>query len=117
MVLVSNKTLAAQLFGEFRSFFPENAIEYFVSDYDYYQPEAYLPSSDTYIKKDFFINEEIDKMSHSATRSLLTRNGVLIMASVSCICELGSPRPTRTSCCLRSSRLMKKSGPSGFLFL
>ena len=85
LVLAPNKTLAAQLFGEFKSFFPENAVEYFVSYYDYYQPEAYLPSSDTYIEKDSSINEEIDKMRHSATRSLLTRSDVLIVASVSCI--------------------------------
>jgi excinuclease ABC subunit B len=91
LVLAPNKTLAAQLYGEFKSFFPENAVEYFVSYYDYYQPEAYLPSSDTYIEKDSSINEEIDKMRHSATRSLLTRGDVLIVASVSCIYGLGSP--------------------------
>jgi excinuclease ABC subunit B len=91
LILAPNKTLAAQLFGEFKSFFPENAVEYFVSYYDYYQPEAYLPSSDTYIEKDSSINEEIDKMRHSATRSLLTRSDVLIVASVSCIYGLGSP--------------------------
>jgi excinuclease ABC subunit B len=91
LVLAPNKTLAAQLFGEFKSFFPENAVEYFVSYYDYYQPEAYIPQSDTYIEKDSSINEEIDKMRHSATRSLLTRKDVLIVASVSCIYGLGSP--------------------------
>lgn len=91
LVLAPNKTLAAQLFGEFKSFFPENAIEYFVSYYDYYQPEAYLPQTDTYIDKDSSINEAIDKMRHSATRSLLTRNDCLIVASVSCIYGLGSP--------------------------
>ncbi|MBI5582845.1 MAG: excinuclease ABC subunit UvrB [Deltaproteobacteria bacterium] len=91
LVMAPNKTLAAQLYGEFKSFFPENAVEYFISYYDYYQPEAYLPSSDTYIEKDSSINEEIDKMRHSATRSLLTRNDVLIVASVSCIYGLGSP--------------------------
>ena len=91
LVLAPNKTLAAQLYGEFKSFFPENAVEYFVSYYDYYQPEAYLPSTDTYIEKDSSINEEIDKLRHSATRSLLTRGDVLIVASVSCIYGLGSP--------------------------
>ncbi len=91
LVLAPNKTLAAQLFGEFKSFFPENAVEYFVSYYDYYQPEAYLPQTDTYIDKDSSINEAIDKMRHSATRSLLTRNDCLIVASVSCIYGLGSP--------------------------
>ena len=91
LVLAPNKTLAAQLYGEFKSFFPENAVEYFVSYYDYYQPEAYLPQSDTYIDKDSSINEAIDKMRHSATRSLLTRKDCLIVASVSCIYGLGSP--------------------------
>lgn len=91
LVLAPNKTLAAQLYGEFKSFFPENAVEYFVSYYDYYQPEAYLPQTDTYIDKDSSINEAIDKMRHSATRSLLTRNDCLIVASVSCIYGLGSP--------------------------
>ena len=91
LVLAPNKTLAAQLYGEFKSFFPENAVEYFVSYYDYYQPEAYLPQTDTYIDKDSSINEAIDKMRHSATRSLLTRSDCLIVASVSCIYGLGSP--------------------------
>jgi len=91
LVLAPNKTLAAQLYGEFKSFFPENAVEYFVSYYDYYQPEAYLPQTDTYIDKDSSINEAIDKMRHSATRSLLTHNDCLIVASVSCIYGLGSP--------------------------
>jgi excinuclease ABC subunit B len=91
LVLAPNKTLAAQLYGEFKSFFPGNAVEYFVSYYDYYQPEAYLPQTDTYIAKDSSINEAIDKMRHSATRSLLTRRDVLIVASVSCIYGLGSP--------------------------
>ncbi|MFH0788713.1 MAG: excinuclease ABC subunit UvrB [Pseudomonadota bacterium] len=91
LVLAPNKTLAAQLYGEFKSFFPENAVEYFVSYYDYYQPEAYLPQTDTYIDKDSSINETIDKMRHSATRSLLTRKDCLIVASVSCIYGLGSP--------------------------
>ncbi len=91
LVLAPNKTLAAQLYGEFRSFFPENAVEYFVSYYDYYQPEAYLPQSDTYIAKDASINETIDKMRHAATRALLERADVIIVASVSCIYGLGSP--------------------------
>ncbi len=91
LVLAPNKTLAAQLFNEFRSLFPENAVEYFVSYYDYYQPEAYIPQSDTYIEKDSGINETIDKMRHSATRSLLERQDVIIVASVSCIYGLGSP--------------------------
>lgn len=91
LVLAHNKTLAAQLFSEFKQFFPENAVEYFVSYYDYYQPEAYVPSTDTYIEKDSAINEEIDKLRHSATRSLLDRNDVIIVSSVSCIYGLGSP--------------------------
>jgi excinuclease ABC subunit B len=91
LVLAPNKTLAAQLFAEFRELFPHNAVEYFVSYYDYYQPEAYIPASDTYIEKDSAINDAIDKMRHSATRALLTRNDVLIVASVSCIYGLGSP--------------------------
>ena len=90
LVLAPNKTLAAQLFAEFRELFPQNAVEYFVSYYDYYQPEAYVPTTDTYIEKDAIINEEIDRMRHSATRSLLERNDVLIVASVSCIYGLGS---------------------------
>ncbi len=91
LVLAPNKTLAAQLFSEFKALFPDNAVEYFVSYYDYYQPEAYIPQSDTYIEKDSAINDTIDKMRHSATRSLLTRRDVLIVASVSCIYGLGSP--------------------------
>jgi excinuclease ABC subunit B len=91
LVLAPNKTLAAQLFNELKALFPENAVEYFVSYYDYYQPEAYIPQSDTYIEKDSSINETIDKMRHSATRSLLERRDVIIVASVSCIYGLGSP--------------------------
>jgi excinuclease ABC subunit B len=91
LILAPNKTLAAQLFSEFRELFPHNAVEYFVSYYDYYQPEAYIPQSDTYIEKDSSINDAIDKMRHSATISLLTRKDVLIVASVSCIYGLGSP--------------------------
>jgi excinuclease ABC subunit B len=90
IILAPNKTLAAQLYGEFKGFFPENAVEYFVSYYDYYQPEAYIPRSDTYIAKDADINEEIDKMRHSATRALLERDDVIIIASVSCIYGIGS---------------------------
>ena len=90
LILAPNKTLAAQLYGEFKSFFPDNAVEYFVSYYDYYTPEAYVPRSDTYIEKEASINEQIDRMRHSATRSLLERDDVLIVASVSCIYGLGS---------------------------
>ncbi len=96
LVLAPNKTLAAQLFAEFKDLFPDNAVEYFVSYYDYYQPEAYLPASDTYIAKDSAINDSIDMLRHSATRSLLTRRDVLIVASVSCIYGLGSPEEYRT---------------------
>jgi excinuclease ABC subunit B len=91
LVIAPNKTLAAQLYSEFKELFPNNAVEYFVSYYDYYQPEAYIPQSDTYIEKDSSINDAIDKMRHSATRSLLTRRDVIIVASVSCIYGLGSP--------------------------
>ena len=91
LVIAPNKTLAAQLAQEFRDFFPENAVEYFVSYYDYYQPEAYVPSTDTYIEKEADINDEIDKLRHAATRSLMTRRDVLVVASVSCIYGLGSP--------------------------
>ncbi len=85
LILSHNKTLAAQLYGEMKEFFPENAVEYFVSYYDYYQPEAYVPSSDTYIAKDSAINDEIDKLRHSATAALSERRDVIIVASVSCI--------------------------------
>ncbi len=95
LVIAPNKILAAQLFSEFKELFPRNAVEYFVSYYDYYQPEAYIPQSDTYIEKDSSINDAIDKMRHSATRSLLTRRDVLIVASVSCIYGLGSPEEYR----------------------
>ena len=90
LVLAPNKTLAAQLYGEMKSFFPNNAVEYFVSYYDYYNPEAYVPRSDTYIEKEASINEQIDRRRHSATRSLLERDDVIIVASVSCIYGLGS---------------------------
>src|SRR6201993_865933 len=90
LILAPNKTLAAQLYGEMRSFFPENAVEYFVSYYDYYQPEAYVPRSDTYIEKESSINEQIDRMRHSATRAILERRDVIVVASVSCIYGIGS---------------------------
>jgi excinuclease ABC subunit B len=95
LVLSPNKTLAAQLFSEFKAFFPQNAVEYFVSYYDYYQPEAYIPQSDTYIEKDALINDEIDRMRHSATRSLLERRDVVVVASVSCIYGIGAPETYR----------------------
>src|SRR6185437_11126149 len=91
LVLSHNKTLAAQLYSEFKEFFPHNAVEYFVSYYDYYQPEAYIARSDTYIEKESQINEEIDRLRHAATRSLLTRRDTIIVASVSCIYGIGSP--------------------------
>ena len=91
LVIAHNKTLAAQLYNEFQSFFPENAVEYFVSYYDYYQPEAYVPSRDLYIEKDTALNDDLDRMRLSATRSLLERRDVLIVASVSCIYGIGSP--------------------------
>jgi excinuclease ABC subunit B len=91
LVMAPNKTLAAQLYNEFRELFPDNAVRYFVSYYDYYQPEAYVPSTDTYIEKDASINDEIDKLRHSATKALLERRDTLIVASVSCIYGLGSP--------------------------
>ncbi len=90
IILAPNKTLAAQLYGEFKGFFPDNAVEYFVSYYDYYQPEAYVPRSDTYIEMESQINEQIDRMRHSATRALLERDDVIIVASVSCIYGIGS---------------------------
>jgi len=92
LVIAPNKTLAAQLFAEFKSLFPDNAVEFFISYYDYYQPEAYIPQTDTYIEKDSAINEQIDKMRHSATRSVMTRRDVIVVASVSCIYGLGSPQ-------------------------
>src|SRR5207245_1343114 len=91
LVLAHNKTLAAQLCSEFQQFFPDNAVSYFVSYYDYYQPEAYMPTTDTYIEKDASINEEIERLRHSATSALLTRRDVIIVASVSAIYGLGSP--------------------------
>ena len=91
LVLAHNKTLAAQLCSEFKEFFPNNAVEYFVSYYDYYQPEAYVPTTDTYIEKDSAINDEIDKLRHSATAALSERRDVIIVASVSCIYSIGDP--------------------------
>ena len=91
LVIAHNKTLAAQLCSEFKEFFPDNAVEYFVSYYDYYQPEAYIPNTDTYIEKDASINDEIDKLRHSATSALFERKDVIIVASVSCIYGLGDP--------------------------
>src|SRR3989338_1391059 len=91
LVIAHNKTLAAQLAQEFRLFFPDSAVHYFVSYYDYYQPEAYMPASDTYIEKDASINKEIDMLRHASTQALLTRRDVIIVASVSCIYGLGSP--------------------------
>ena len=93
--MAQNKTLAAQLCSEFKEFFPDNAVEYFVSYYDYYQPEAYIPQTDTYIEKDSSINDEIDKLRHSATAALFERRDVIIVASVSCIYGLGSPEDYR----------------------
>src|SRR5271163_689029 len=90
LILAPNKTLAAQLYGEMKSFFPNNAVEYFVSYYDYYLPEAYVPRTDTYIEKDAQINDQIDRMRHAATQALLERNDVVIVASVSCIYGIGS---------------------------
>ena len=92
LIIAHNKTLAAQLYGEFKEFFPDNSVEYFVSYYDYYQPEAYVPSSDTYIAKDSSINEEIDKLRLSATSALSERRDVIVVSSVSCIYGIGSPK-------------------------
>src|SRR5574337_748636 len=91
LVIAHNKTLAAQLAQEYREFFPDNAVHYFVSYYDYYQPEAYMPITDTYIEKEAMINEEIERLRHASTQALLTRKDVIIVASVSCIYGLGSP--------------------------
>jgi len=91
LVIAHNKTLAAQLYQEFRSLFPDNAVEYFVSYYDYYQPEAYVPASDTYIEKDAIVNEDIDRLRMSATRAMFERRVVIVVASVSCIYGLGDP--------------------------
>src|SRR6476661_8249397 len=98
LVIAHNKTLAAQLCNEFREFFPENVVEYFVSYYDYYQPEAYVPAQDLYIEKDSSINDEIDRLRHAATASLFARRDVIIVASVSCIFGLGSPETYNANC-------------------
>ena len=95
LVIVHNKTLAAQLYGEFKELFPENSVEFFVSYYDYYQPEAYIPTTDTYIDKDALINDDIDRLRHSATRAVLERRDVILVASVSCIYGIGSPEDYR----------------------
>ena len=97
LVLAHNKTLAAQLCSEFREFFPDNAVEYFVSYYDYYQPEAYIPGKDVYIEKDALVNDEIDRLRHSATSSLFERRDVIIVASVSCIYSLGASKTSYKS--------------------
>src|SRR5262245_7940697 len=97
LVIAHNKTLAAQLCSEFREFFPDNAVEYFVSYYDYYQPEAYIPQTDTYIEKDSSINDEIDRLRHSSTQAVLERRDVIVVASVSCIYGLGSPEEYQTT--------------------
>lgn len=109
LVLAHNKTLAAQLCGEFREFFPDSNVEYFVSYYDYYQPEAYVPQTDTYIEKDASINDEIDKLRHSATSSLFERRDVIIVASVSCIYGLGNPDEYNTIASLINSLLFLQS--------
>ncbi|MEC7287734.1 MAG: DEAD/DEAH box helicase family protein, partial [Verrucomicrobiota bacterium] len=96
LIISHNKTLAAQLYSEFKAFFPDNAVEYFVSYYDYYQPEAYIPQTDTYIEKDSSINEEIERLRISASSSLISRNDVIVIASVSCIYGLGSPEDFKT---------------------
>ncbi len=105
LIIAHNKTLAAQLYSEFKEFFPENAVEYFVSYYDYYQPEAYVASTDTYIEKDAQINEEIEKLRHSATAALLERRDVIIVASVSCIYGLGSPEQYRGADIVAAGRI------------
>jgi len=110
LIIAHNKTLAAQLYNEFKSFFPENAVEYFVSYYDYYQPEAYVPESDLYIEKDSSINEQIEKLRLSATRSLLTRRDVIVIASVSCIYGLGSPREYKNMAITVSKGEVKNRG-------
>src|SRR5688572_16554819 len=110
LILAPNKTLAAQLYGEMRSFFPDNAVEYFVSYYDYYQPEAYVPRTDTYIEKESSINEQIDRMRHSATRALFERRDVIIVASVSCIYGIGSPETySAMTVSLRSGQMLDRT--------
>ncbi len=101
LILAHNKTLAAQLYSEFKEFFPHNAVEYFVSYYDYYQPEAYVPSTDTYIEKDSSVNDEIDKLRHSATAALIERKDVIVVSSVSCIYGIGSKENSEMMISLR----------------
>ena len=129
MIMAPNKTLAAQLYGEMKEFFPENSVEYFVSYYDYYQPEAYMPITDTYIEKDSAINEQIDRLRHAATRALFERRDTVVVASVSCIYGLGSPeyyqditlefkvskplRPSGTSPILESTKWRRKEVHGG----
>ena len=117
LVIAHNKTLAAQLATEFKEFFPTSAVEYFVSYYDYYQPEAYVPRTDTYIEKDADVNDEIDKLRHAATRALLTRRDTLIVASVSCIYGLGVAGGVPELCRLHTERRAEKpaeaSAPPG----
>ena len=109
LIIAHNKTLAAQLCNECREFFPDNRVEYFVSYYDYYQPEAYIVSSDTYIEKDMSINDEIDKLRHSATCSLFERKDVIVVASVSCIYSLGAPEAYSSACLsLRPGEIYEK---------
>ena len=108
LVLAHNKTLAGQLYSEFKEFFPENNVEYFVSYYDYYQPESYIPQSDTYIEKDSSVNDEIDKLRHSATASLFETKDVIIVASVSCIYGLRRPNWLRKPNSIITSRNAKK---------
>ncbi len=116
LVIAPNKTLAAQLYSEFRDFFPDNAVEYFVSYYDYYQPEAYIPQTDTYIEKDATINDEIDRLRHAATQALFTRRDVIIVASVSCIYSLGSPEDyNQTVVRLRRGEVRKRDHVLRFL--
>ena len=102
LVLAHNKTLAGQLYGELKEFFPDNAVEYFVSYYDYYQPEAYVPASDTYIEKESSVNDEIDKLRHSATSALLERRGVIVVASVSSMYGVSKPRRLPRPCIVAS---------------
>ena len=112
LVMCHNKTLAAQLYSEFKEFFPNNAVEYFVSYYDYYQPEAYIPRTDTYIEKESEINEEIDKLRHAATKSLFSRRDTLIVASVSCIYGLGEPEEYRSFILTLEERVKPVSWPN-----
>ena len=112
LVLAPNKTLAAQLYGEFKSFFPDNAVEYFVSYYDYYQPEAYIPRTDTYIEKDSSINEQIDRMRHAATRALIERDDVIIVACVSCIYGIGSVETYTAMTFILEARRQDRTAPA-----